>query len=223
MEIKGTEFFEYTKKTNHADGYFVFFGADWCGHCKNFKPIFVTMADEAVLQQRAVNPKMMFYDLTDSSDIMSTIFEINSYPTLIYIKGDKYWRYREKRDVESIFSWFENPQSEESGVYPEALPGWLEYSGIVLKGLGKEFKREYLYLQAHYPTSTIIGTGFCIFVLLMFFYVLYDCLADPARIRAEQAKLLAAKANEVPQPGTKEGPAESDKTGTSKDQDKKEK
>ena len=72
------------------------FKADWCGHCKNFMPIWKDL-------QKSVGNKINFntFDADKNKNEIKE-FNIQGFPTLILIKNNTKIEYEGERDVKSI-------------------------------------------------------------------------------------------------------------------------
>ena len=73
------------------------FKADWCGHCKNFKPTW------ANLKSKYNNIKYNEYDADKDTDIIKN-FNIKGFPTIMLKHNNKMIEYEGDRDINSILS-----------------------------------------------------------------------------------------------------------------------
>ena len=73
------------------------FKADWCGHCKHFKP---TWAD---LKSKYDKIKYNEYDADVNPDIIKN-FNISGFPTIMLKHNNKMIEYNGDRDINSILS-----------------------------------------------------------------------------------------------------------------------
>ena len=74
------------------------FKAEWCGHCKNFIPVWNTLKND-----NSLNKKFNFvtYDSEQNSKIVSKL-NIQGYPTLLIKKNDTITEYKGARDFEYL-------------------------------------------------------------------------------------------------------------------------
>ena len=83
----------------------ILFYADWCGHCKTFKPIWEKLKGEL---KNNNNIEFEEYE-SDNKEIMNK-FNINGYPTIKVIENNISSDYNGMRDMDSILT-FLNIQS----------------------------------------------------------------------------------------------------------------
>jgi thiol-disulfide isomerase/thioredoxin len=84
-----------------------FFFADWCGHCKNFKPEWqklTNMSDLGVQFEEV--------DCTDSKNVpaLATEYNVRGFPTLILVNGGNNATYEGERTANAIASFIKNNQ-----------------------------------------------------------------------------------------------------------------
>jgi len=74
------------------------FKAEWCGHCKNFIPVWNTLKND-----KKLNKKFNFitYDSEKDSKVVSNL-NIQGYPTLLLKKNDTVTEYSGARDFEYL-------------------------------------------------------------------------------------------------------------------------
>ena len=86
-----------TRKT-YGDPWFIKFYAPWCGHCKRLEPIWNQFSEK-----RGHQVKIAKVDCTESDNKnLCSNYEIDGYPTLLFIKGNKYYKYRGERSIEAL-------------------------------------------------------------------------------------------------------------------------
>lgn len=66
----------------------IFFHATWCGHCKNFSPIYDQLGELFQSSKEKVLISKIDSIDNDIDDIMEGI-EVESFPTLYYVTGTK--------------------------------------------------------------------------------------------------------------------------------------
>jgi thiol-disulfide isomerase/thioredoxin len=82
---------------------FIFFFADWCGHCKNFKPEYIKFADMAqFIRVHAVDSQTETTLMERLNDENSPL-KIKGYPTVwIYRSGEPYEEYNGPRTSQGL-------------------------------------------------------------------------------------------------------------------------
>ncbi len=78
------------------------FKAEWCGHCKAFKPVW-----EELQQKFRTKYNFYTYDNEENKNEMKQ-WEIRGFPTIIGKRGDTATEYRGPRDFESLSAFFES-------------------------------------------------------------------------------------------------------------------
>ena len=81
--------------------WFIMFFAPWCGHCKKLLPTWNELAEVEGGQKKYMRVAVVDCDNQENNDLCGA-FDITGYPRLIYLKGDKYYRYRNERTVEKF-------------------------------------------------------------------------------------------------------------------------
>ena len=173
--VRDREFFSLTHEGNQ-DGYFVFFGADWCGHCKNFKPMFESMAKSTSDGKYQTKPVFIHYEM-DERDTISTVFRINSFPTLVFIKGDRFCKFKANREEQAIASFFgsNDMKGELCEDYPSSYPGWfVQFKYLALEFL-HQLTMEYEYYKKEHPYITYSVLGLFFFTAALSFYASFLC------------------------------------------------
>ena len=84
-----------------------FFFAEWCGHCKNFKPEWQKLKNMSNL-----GVQFEEVDCSDNRNVPSLAKEHNvrGFPTLILVNGNNNVTYEGNRDAESIAQFIKNNQ-----------------------------------------------------------------------------------------------------------------
>lgn len=124
--VVNKEFFDLTH-SEHSDGYLVFFGASWCGHCKVFKPTFGQLAEKSASGKLStIRPKFIMYPVEDN-DELSAVFAISSFPTILYIKDNRWCKLTKQRSEENIKSLIESPMTTDNCQdYRSTYPGFYD-------------------------------------------------------------------------------------------------
>uniref|UniRef100_A0A6C0J4M4 Thioredoxin domain-containing protein n=1 Tax=viral metagenome TaxID=1070528 RepID=A0A6C0J4M4_9ZZZZ len=74
------------------------FKAEWCGHCKNFIPVWNTLKNNTSLNKKF---NFITYDSEKDSKVVSKL-NIRGYPTLLIKKNDTVTEYNGARDFEYL-------------------------------------------------------------------------------------------------------------------------
>jgi thiol-disulfide isomerase/thioredoxin len=172
---RGEDFYNLVKE-NRAEGYFVFFGASWCGHCRNFKGTFEIMAKKSASKSLEVNPTFVNYDANDN-DAVTSYFNIRSYPTLIYIKNGRFVRHSGPRGEEEIVKFFKTEINDEnSEEFMKTYPTKIDEAIMFVQKASSDVWNEAMRHWSMYPTS---GNAIVVFFLICLginFYGLFVCL-----------------------------------------------
>ena len=124
LRVKDHDFYDVVSE-NKNDGYFVFFGAVWCDHCRDFKQIFSEMAMKSEMNQFLINPTFILYELINDPTV--EFFKVNEFPTLIYIKDGKYCKYRDEIIEDKIVEFFDNDmEGQDCYVFLMRYPGMFD-------------------------------------------------------------------------------------------------
>lgn len=161
-EVVGSEFLKLTQYDQGDAGFFVFFGATWCGHCKTFKPIYKNASDIAATMP-GEQPLFIYYQV-EANDYPSQLFKVKGYPTIMYIRKGEFWEYTAGRTEDQMFEWvtkIRKGEGIEGSAYPELIPPFIEdiYDNI------KEIKTV---MKHYYETNTLV---FSVIVGLFVFLV----------------------------------------------------
>ena len=163
--IVGEEFINQTKFDNSEQGYLVFFGAHWCGHCKRFKPQFLNLSNFVIEREGHQHPKFIFYDVP-KGDPTIKLFRVSGYPSLIMIKQQKVWKFEGKRNDEEILEWIDKIYSgeHEGKEYPDRPPTFWEELGESTELLKKQITHQF---KTNTLTSIFVAGVLLIFVVLI--------------------------------------------------------
>lgn len=112
-----------TRRTHGSEPWFIKFYAPWCGACKRTAPIWNELADK-----RGKELKVAKLDCTqaDGSDLC-TNYDVEGYPTLLYIKDSKMYKFRGQRTLEALEEFALNKgylNAEEILDIPQKVVGW---------------------------------------------------------------------------------------------------
>lgn len=147
LRVTGDAFIELTMNSTEPEGFFVFFGTDWCGHCKKFKPTFEEMSDKLPIRpEGSAKPKFIYYQVEDSNKNPAKLFRVSGYPTLVYVRNNLLYEYEGKREEPEIFEWLDKVKAGETGEgkpYPDRLPTFQENFVDGLNDLSKVIKLHY--------------------------------------------------------------------------------
>ena len=78
------------------------FKADWCGHCKHFKPTW-----EAISKQYNNKYEFIVYDADKQRDKFEE-YKVDAFPTIIVKNGNKLMNYEGERSVDEFSSFLDN-------------------------------------------------------------------------------------------------------------------
>mmetsp|Transcript_13053 Transcript_13053/g.22024 ORF Transcript_13053/g.22024 Transcript_13053/m.22024 type:complete len:163 (-) Transcript_13053:358-846(-) len=78
--------------------WFIKFFAPWCGHCKKLAPVWTEL-----YQRNMEELNVARVDCTQSeSKPLCEQFNVRGYPSLLFFKGDKIFKYKFKRSIEAM-------------------------------------------------------------------------------------------------------------------------
>jgi thiol-disulfide isomerase/thioredoxin len=80
----------------------ILFKADWCGHCKHFKPTW-----EAVSKQYNNKYEFIVYDADKQRDKFEE-YKVDAFPTVMVKNGDKLMNYDGDRSVDDFTNFIQN-------------------------------------------------------------------------------------------------------------------
>jgi protein disulfide-isomerase-like protein len=83
-------------RTVIGNPWFIMFYAPWCGHCKRLSPTWDEFAEK-------FNSKINIakVDCTDNRGLCEA-YDVTGFPTVIFLKGDKYYLFRQHRTIEEF-------------------------------------------------------------------------------------------------------------------------
>ncbi|CAD8137684.1 unnamed protein product [Paramecium pentaurelia] len=122
--------------------------APWCGHCKNLIPVLDKLADQ-------VDYKFIAIDCVTNPDTKKR-FGVKGYPTLLYIKDNKTYKFQGQRTPELIIKFIEEDylQSKEINEIPKYEPYKENF-------IDKYFNNVWIFI------AVIVLTGLTIFVTIL--------------------------------------------------------
>jgi thiol-disulfide isomerase/thioredoxin len=169
-ELTPENFVSRTKNQPRNVASFVMFGAEWCGHCRNFKADMFQNFANAVSQvpDHPYNVKFYSHTQSDSNQIFDR-FRISSFPSLIIIHNNKYYKFNDRRNIEALVDFTINFEKLESKDYPEQ-PTIIDKTFGIFEQLVDEVKREY----SRNPRNTLIFGG--LFALLLILTPIITCV-----------------------------------------------
>ena len=102
LQLSAEEFDELvvdpaTNKTRDGKAWFIKFYAPWCGHCRKFAPVWKRFRNQ---HEEELNIARVDCD-NDATNAICERFKVASYPSLIYLKDDMFYRFgKEHRGAE---------------------------------------------------------------------------------------------------------------------------
>ena len=94
----------------NSDAKLMFFYADWCGYCQKAKPEIEKLVDELKKRDNKVKGKsvtVQYVNGDEESELCSN-FNIDGFPTMIFVNGASNKTYEGPRESESILSFIED-------------------------------------------------------------------------------------------------------------------
>lgn len=92
-------------------------------------------------------PLFVYYKVGDDSQHAAKLFRVSAYPSVLYIRKDKYWTYEGSNTESPLIEWVTKTRAGENGQgseYPDALPTlWEDFINTIteLKLMMKHFYR----------------------------------------------------------------------------------
>lgn len=114
----------------------VFFGTNWCGHCKTLKPKYEAAAVK--MKNKNVSGMLAALDASKESEIASK-FGVKGYPTLKYFSNGEFKFDVKLRDTDGIVKFMENPD-EPPVVVEEKEVSWEDEETDVIFLTDETFK-----------------------------------------------------------------------------------
>jgi thiol-disulfide isomerase/thioredoxin len=168
MVLRGDEFLNSTKGNMDSQGFLVFFGTEWCSHCKHFKPIFMETAEKVLERELGAKPLFVYHPVEKDTEHVGKMFRVRGYPTIFYVVKDHYWEFDGKREQGQILEWLDKVQAGKEGEgkeFPDRLPTFFEE-------IQDSFDEINHVIKHHYKYNTLIFCAIAAcFALLMFLCV----------------------------------------------------
>lgn len=188
-ELTSENFVARTKDQKANVASFVMFGAEWCGHCRNFKTDMFQNFANAVSEVPNHPYDVKFYSHThsDGSNPIFDRFRVNSFPTLVIIHNNKYYKFSERRSIETLVDFTQNFEKLESKPFPEQ-PTVVDKAFGIFEQLVDEVKREY----KRNPRNTLIFGG--LFALLLILTPIITCVLTDKVMEKKHQKDMQQRA-----------------------------
>jgi thiol-disulfide isomerase/thioredoxin len=93
---------KFANRENFSNGLTLyFFYADWCPHCRNFKPTWAELENDS-----SISANLQGVDCTDNNNTpaLATKYGVSSFPTLILVNGSNKKEYSGARTASAIKS-----------------------------------------------------------------------------------------------------------------------
>jgi len=103
-QILNTKQFDEIVLKTSEDPYLIFFGAEWCPHCRNFKPVFEEIAFQAVTSNSYPKLHLIHVDCGESeSREICNRYPMRGLPTIMVAYKGKVCKFESKRTPENVF------------------------------------------------------------------------------------------------------------------------
>ena len=119
-ELSGDDFGNFIGVNKRS---LISFVAPWCGHCKELIPIL----SEVETELKSIGVATGKVDATEESELARK-YNVDSYPTIVYISDNIPVKYKGKRDLKSIVSWVQDRE------VPATIDGSAEEAKTASKG-----------------------------------------------------------------------------------------
>ena len=98
VEVTDESFDKLVNPINGTSKWFIKFFAPWCGHCKRLRPTWDKLSEE--LKPLKVN--MATVDCTSGGSMTCERFDIEGYPTVVFLESGRFYRFKGRRDAETL-------------------------------------------------------------------------------------------------------------------------
>ena len=173
LKITGEEFLNLTRSDASRDGYLVFFGADWCGHCTKFKPVFLNLSTIVSERETGPKPAFLFY-LVDKEEHATKLFRLTGYPSLLYIKDSRFWKFTGRRTEDEIVQWIDSIETFESKPYPDRVFSFWEEIQDSLDHTKSYFVRGYKNTPLKFISVGIVALIFLLLFCVCFCQIISE-------------------------------------------------
>ena len=112
VPVPGTSYYKavlegFSDDINHKGPLFVFWGTEWCGYCKKFKPVW-----DNLFKSYKGDVKLVYVDCDKDKDL-ATKHKVQGYPTIRYYKNGldpkMFSEYSGERTVDVLHDYLKNP------------------------------------------------------------------------------------------------------------------
>ena len=135
---------EYTKNRPEGSPTLLYIGAKWCPHCRNFKPVFNTIADSITNDKSTVlRPQCLYYEAVEDKDPIAKKFKLGGYPAILLFKRNKFFKYEGGKEAQPILDWIDNHSEILGENYPDFIPGFLDELQDALNEIWKNLRASY--------------------------------------------------------------------------------
>lgn len=170
-ELTQDNFEEFTKDQPANVASFIMFGADWCGHCRQFKnDMFQDFANAVTeVQGHAYDVKFYYHMHQSGASKIFDQFRVNSFPTLFIINDNQVYQYKGRRSIESLVTFTQEFSTGEGSEYPAPATAISKVTGIFV-----QVWEEILYEYKKNPKNTLFIGG--IFLALLILTPIITCV-----------------------------------------------
>lgn len=102
----------------------IFLGAEWCGHCTNFKPTFQRIFLSNQDKSSSTGETLKFFTCFDQGSELFQRFKIQSFPTILAFKGKEMWTFEGQggRNYETVVKWYSSLEAGTGGAIASGPP-----------------------------------------------------------------------------------------------------
>ena len=185
---------------NHDLGWFVMFYAPWCGHCKRLTPMWDQFAEQHGHPDSNLRVARINCDDSENSNLC-TVYDIAGYPTVLFLKGNKYYKYRGERNIEAFVRFAEGAytEAEDQDFIPRKLEGFELYVKSFYKFLHQLGKSVEIIFDrigfGELPHGVMYGIAGSIFMIPLTLMCYVICCMKDEVIDIEEPKKKPASIN----------------------------